>query len=91
MDARTEILERVLQEMQAIISSQELNQLDQVLCRILNEYEVQPRSTEITIHDGSAEGLLRKFLAKAEFCESELRIYDKEHPDRVLFICILIK
>lgn len=79
MDARTEILERVLQEMQVIISSQELNQLDQVLCRILNEYEVQPRSTEITIHDGSAEGLLRKFLATKRVegkAESTLEYYN---------------
>lgn len=62
MDARTEILEYVLQEMGHLPES-ELSMLERVLCRKLKEYEVQERSTEIVVHDGTAMGLLRKFLA----------------------------
>ena len=81
MDARMEILDYVIQEMQAVISSSELGYLEQVLCNKLNEYEVQERCTEVVVHDGTAMGMLKKFLATKRIegkAESTLEYYGQQ-------------
>lgn len=63
MDTRNEILTNVLAVMSSIITGVALDQLQSVLVSELAKYEVQDRCTEIVVRDGSAEGLLKKFLA----------------------------
>lgn len=63
MDTRNEILTNVLAAMSSIITGVALDQLQSVLVSELAKYEVQERCTEIVVRDGSAEGLLKKFLA----------------------------
>lgn len=63
MDIRLEIVDNVLAVMTGLIATELQSRLQTVLLTELNKYEVQERSTEIVIHDGSAEGLLKKFLA----------------------------
>lgn len=63
MDMRNEIIDAVMAAMDGIITGTTLDHLQGVLLAELNKYEVQERSTEIVVRDGSAEGLLRKFLA----------------------------
>ena len=80
MDARTEILEYVLQEM-GHLPEAELSMLERVLCGKLRDYEVQERSTEIIIHDGTAMGLLKKFLATKRVegkAESTIEYYNSQ-------------
>ena len=80
MDARTEILEYVLQEM-GHLPEAELSMLERVLCGKLNDYEVQERNTDIVVHDGTAMGLLRKFLATKRVegkAESTLEYYSSQ-------------
>lgn len=63
MDARSEILEHVLTEMQGMLGGTELDALERILCEKLNNYELQERCTDIVVHDDTATGLLKKFLA----------------------------
>lgn len=63
MDARMEILENVLQAMSGMITEPAAGRLETVLCAELEKYEVQERTTDVVVRDGTAEGLLRKFLA----------------------------
>lgn len=63
MDMRNEIIDAVMAAMDGIITGMVLERLQSILLAELNKYEVQERTTEIVVRDGSAEGLLRKFLA----------------------------
>lgn len=79
MDVRNDIVDSVLMTMGAIITGSALEQLQAVLLSELNKYEVQERTTEIVIRDGSAEGLLRKFLATKRIegkSENTLKYYN---------------
>lgn len=79
MDTRIEILEHVLAEMKEILGSMELDVLERVLCEKLNKYEVQERCTDVVVHDDSAMGMLKKFLATKRVegkAESTLEYYD---------------
>lgn len=63
MDIRNEIVNTVMLKMQEIIDSRALEILQNALLTGLNQYEITERSTEIVVRDGTAEGLLRKYLA----------------------------
>lgn len=63
MDMRNDIVDAVVTAMDGIITGMVLERLQSILLAELNKYEVQERTTEIVVRDGSAEGLLRKFLA----------------------------
>ena len=63
MDIRNEIVNTVMLKMQEIIDSKSLEILQNALLTGLNQYEITERSTEIVVRDGTAEGLLRKYLA----------------------------
>lgn len=63
MDIRNEIVNTVMLKMQEIIDSKALEILQNALLTGLNQYEITERSTEIVVRDGTAEGLLRKYLA----------------------------
>lgn len=63
MDARITIIETVTQAMSGLISDTAIGMLETVLCTELEKYEVQERITDVVVRDGTAEGLLNKFIA----------------------------
>lgn len=63
MDLRNEIVNMVMLQMQNIIDGSTMEILQNALLEGLNKYEITERSTEIVVKDGTAEGLLRKYLA----------------------------
>lgn len=79
MDAKCEILDNVTAAVTGIITGTALEKLKEVLLAELAKYEVQERCTEIIVRDGSAEGLLRKFLATKRIegkSENTIRYYN---------------
>lgn len=63
MDIRNEIVDTIMLKMQNIIDELAMERLQTVLLDKLDKYEISERSTEIVVRDGTAEGLLRKYLA----------------------------
>ena len=63
MDIRNEIVDTIMLKMQNIIDELAMERLQTVLLDKLAKYEISERSTEIVVRDGTAEGLLRKYLA----------------------------
>lgn len=63
MDARVDIVNNIMEGMRELVSGCVANQLEELLLAELNKYEVQERTTDIVVRDGTSEGLLRKFLA----------------------------
>ncbi len=63
MDIRNEIVDTIMLKMQNIIDELAMERLQTVLLDKLDKYEISERSTEIVARDGTAEGLLRKYLA----------------------------
>lgn len=79
MDMRNDIVDAVAIAMGPMLTGAALERLQAVLLAELNRYEVQERSTEIVVRDGSAEGLLRKFLATKRIegkSENTIRYYN---------------
>lgn len=94
MDIRNEIVDAVITAMTGIIDSIASDRLQNVLLSELNKYEVQERTTDIVVRDGSAEGLLRKFLATKRIegkSENTIKYYNDvigtfvNHLDRRIF------
>lgn len=63
MDIRNEIVDTIMLKMQNVIDELAMERLQAVLLNKLDKYEISERSTEIVVRDGTAEGLLRKYLA----------------------------
>lgn len=63
MDIRNEIVDTIILKMQNVIDELAMERLQAVLLDKLDKYEISERSTEIVARDGTAEGLLRKYLA----------------------------
>lgn len=63
MDIRNEIVDTIMLKMQKIIDEMAMERLQAILLENLDKYEISERSTEIVVQDGTAEGLLRKYLA----------------------------
>lgn len=63
MDIRNEIVDTIMLKMQNVIDELAMERLQAVLLDKLDKYEISERSTEIVMRDGTAEGLLRKYLA----------------------------
>lgn len=81
MDIRIEILETILQEMTGIISEAAAGRLETVLCMTLEKYEMQERVTDVVVRDGTAEGLLNRFLATKRIegkAESTIEYYRQQ-------------
>lgn len=55
----------------------------------LNQYEIQERSTELTVSDNSAEGMLRRYIATKRIegkAESTLRRYWEQNLKLIQFL-----
>lgn len=63
MDIRNDIVDTIMLKMQNVIDELAMERLQAVLLDKLDKYEISERSTEIVVRDGTAEGLLRKYLA----------------------------
>lgn len=79
MDMRNDIVDAVMGTMRNLVTGAAAERLQAALLTELNKYEVQERSTEIVVRDGSSEGLLRKFLATKRIegkSENTIRYYN---------------
>lgn len=88
MDARTEIIDKVLQSLTGV-QQDVLDKVERVLHIQLREYEVQERCTEIVVHDGTNMGLVRKFIATKRLegkSEKTLHKYQPELESVVNFL-----
>lgn len=63
MDIRNDIVDTIMLKIQNAIDELAMERLQAVLLDKLDKYEISERSTEIVVRDGTAEGLLRKYLA----------------------------
>ena len=87
MDIRTEIINNVLQALAD--QKQEIREKVEAVLHIqLQEYEVQKRTTEVMVHDGSSLGMVRRFIATKRLegkSEKTLRKYQPELEKLVRF------
>lgn len=88
MDIRTEIINNVLQALAD--QQQEVQERVEAALHIqLQGYEVQKRTTEVIVHDGSSLGMVRKFIATKRLegkSEKTLRKYQPELERLVGFL-----
>lgn len=88
MDVRIDIINKVVQSLLGV-EQEVVEKVEQVLYIQLQDYEVQERCTEITPHDGSNLGLVRKFIATKRLegkSEKTLRKYQPELEKVVGFL-----
>lgn len=88
MDIRTEIINKVLQSLDGVQQDVQ-DRVEAALHIQLKDYEIQKRCTEITVHDGSNLGLVRKFIATKRLegkSEKTLRKYQSELEKLVEFL-----
>lgn len=73
MDSRQMIIQSVMQVLKSKVDQETLDIVQDALTIELNRYEVQERTTELSVVDNSAVGMLRRYIAtkriegKAEF------------------------
>ena len=58
MDIRNTIINNVLLAVQSLLDDQQLQAVQDALCIQLNSYEVQERSTELTVVDNAPDSML---------------------------------
>lgn len=88
MDIRTEIINKVMQALEGV--QQEVQDRVEAALHIqLKDYEIQERCTEVTVHDGSSLGLVRKFIATKRLegkSKKTLRKYQPELEKLIEFL-----
>lgn len=78
MDIRNTIINNVLLAVQSLLDDQQLQAVQDALCIQLNSYEVQERSTELTVVDNAPDSMLAKYIATKRVegkAESTIRRY----------------
>ena len=63
MDTRDTIINNVIQAVQPLLDSQQLQAVQNALCIQLNSYEVQERCTEIAATDNTPDAMLARYVA----------------------------
>lgn len=63
MDIRDTIINNVLQAVQPLLDSQQLQAVQDALCIQLGNYEVQERHTEIAVTDNTPDAMLARYVA----------------------------
>lgn len=89
MEIRQTIIQSVLQMLQGRVEPEVLDTVQDVLVIELNRYEIQERSTELTVSDNSAEGMLRRYIATKRIegkAESTLRRYWEQNLKLIQFL-----
>lgn len=89
MEIRQVIIQSVLQALQGKAEPEVLDTVQDVLVIQLNQYEIQERSTELTVSDNSTEGMLRRYIATKRIegkAESTLRRYWEQNLQLIQFL-----
>ena len=89
MDIREQVIQKGMQALEGRVSQETADIVQDVLVLELNCYEVQERCTEVAEVDGSAERMLKKFLATKRIegiAESTLGRYADENRKLVQFL-----
>ncbi|TGY93623.1 hypothetical protein E5329_17865 [Petralouisia muris] len=89
MEIREQIIQKVVRALEGRVDARTADMIQDVLIMELSNYEVQERSTEVTIVDGSAEKMLKKFLATKRIegiAESTLHRYADENRKLIHFL-----
>ena len=89
MEIRQVIIQSVLQALQGKVEPEVLDTVQDVLVIQLNQYEIQERSTELTVSDNSTEGMLRRYIATKRIegkAESTLRRYWEQNSKLIQFL-----
>lgn len=87
MDVRAKIIDQVLESLPEL-SADIRDRIERTLLTSLQGYEVQERCTEVTVHDNTNMGLVRKFIATKKLegkSERTLRRYQPELEKLVSF------
>lgn len=63
MDTRSNVINNVTSSLQGTLTESQLQALKDTLFMELNNYEVQERTTEVSVIDNSSDGILKKFIA----------------------------
>ena len=87
MDVRAKIVDQVLESLPEL-SADIRDKIERTLLTSLQGYEVQERCTEVTVHDNTNMGLVRKFIATKKLegkSERTLRRYQPELEKLVSF------
>lgn len=88
MDVRSKIVDQVLESLPEL-STDLRDKIERTLLTSLQNYEVQERCTEVTVHDNTNIGLVRKFIATKKLegkSERTLRRYQPELEKLVAFL-----
>ncbi len=78
MDIRNNIIQSILIDLKDKVDNNILKTIENSLIIHLDKYEIQERSTELSVVDNSAEGLLRRYIATKRIegkAESTLKRY----------------
>lgn len=89
MDIREMIVQKVMERLQGRAAQETIDVVQDVLITELNQYEVQERCTDVALRDGSAEAMLKKYLAVKRIegiAESSLRRYADENLKLIRFL-----
>ena len=89
MDIRRNIIQSVLQMLHGKVDTEVIDTVQDVLVIQLNQYEIQERSTKLTVSDNSSEGLLRRYIATKRIegkAESTLKRYWEQNLKLIQFI-----
>lgn len=63
MDTKEALIYNVISQMQPLLKSNELTLLQNILVMQLSKYELQDRTTDVTLKDNTADTMLNRFLA----------------------------
>ena len=89
MDTRDTIINNVLQAVQPLLDSQQLQAVQDALCIQLGNYEVQERCTEIAVTDNTPDAMLARYVATKRIegkAESTLRRYWEQNLKLIQFL-----
>ena len=75
MDTRDTIINNVLQAVQPLLDSQQLQAVQDALCIQLGNCEVQKRHTEITVTDNTPDAMLARYVATKRVEGKAITIY----------------
>ena len=89
MDIREDIIQSVIEALADRASQDVIDVVQDTLVIQLNRYEVQERCTDVAVHDNSAEGMLKKFVATKRvegIAESTLKRYAEQNLKLIHFL-----
>lgn len=89
MESRQMIIQSVMQVLKSKVDQEALDIVQDALTIELNRYEVQERTTELSVVDNSAVGMLRRYIATKRIegkAESTLKRYWEQNLQLIQFL-----